>query len=224
MLAGVSVKELGNGGMVCDGVLGLWTILICVGVALLGPIIICVFVACCWRCQKRKKKKRKRNSDDKTMWDDVWRPENHIATTHVPSPPPPNGDSSHYPLTSPTRLGPPPDHPLHHLHHHHHQGCLQQCPYAALQPVYHPLLHPDHNSTHTSFDTPMSFHGDSDHVLTPGHASTITSIGPPLPFSDPPNWYATIGGGAEEDSGRESRPVTPLEVTNSPRKVPVTYV
>ncbi|KAG7167148.1 Leucine-rich repeat-containing protein 70-like 1 [Homarus americanus] len=225
-LYGVSVRELGDGGVGCDGRLGMWTIVICVGVALLGLAIIAIFLACRWR--RKRKKRRKRDSQDKTigMWDDMWRPGNHISTTHLP-PLPTNGDSTLYPLTTPTRLGPPPrlppDHPLHHLnYHHHHQGCLQQCPYAALHPVYHPLLHPDHNSTQTTLDTP-TLYGDSRQDYTPTHASTITSQEPPLPLCDPPHWYATIGGGGD-DSGRESRPLTPLDLTNSPRKVPVTYV
>ncbi|XP_045612649.1 carboxypeptidase N subunit 2 [Procambarus clarkii] len=215
-LYGVSVRELGDGGVGCDGRVSLWTILICVAVTLLGLAVIAIFLVCRWR--RKRKKRRKRNKQDKTlgMWDEVWRPDNHITNTHLP-PPPTNGDSTLYPLTTPTRLGPPPrlppDHPLHHLQHNHHQGCLQQCPYAALHPLYHPLLHPDitlHLDTGTLY-------GECAPGVPPGHASQ----GPPLPLSDPPHWYATIGG---DDSGRESRPLTPLDPTNSPRKVPVTYV
>ncbi|XP_071520227.1 uncharacterized protein [Panulirus ornatus] len=226
-LYGVYLQELGDGGVGCDGGVSLWTILICVGVTLLGLAIIGVFLG----CRRRRKRRRKRiGSHDKTIWDDVWRPDNHIAatTTHLP-PPPTNGDSTRYPLTtSSRRLGPPPrlppDHPLHHLHHHHHhQGCLQQCPYAALHPVYQPLLHPDHSTLASLEDTP-TYYGDSGRGLTPSSGPTITSLGPPPPLSDPPNWYATIDGGGGEDSGRESRPLTPLELTGSPRKVPVTYV
>ncbi|KAK8753718.1 hypothetical protein OTU49_001299 [Cherax quadricarinatus] len=222
-LYGVSVRELGDGGVACDGRVSWWTILICVGVTFLGLAIIAIFLACRWR----RKRRRKRNNQDKTigMWDEVWRPDNHIAATHLPAPPT-NGDSTLYPLTTPTRLGPPPrlppDHPLHHLHHHHHQGCLQQCPYDALHPVYHPLLHPDHNSSHAPLDTP-SLYENTMLGFTQSHTSTVTSQGPPLPLSDPPHWYATISGGGD-DSGRESRPMTPLDLTNSPRKVPVTYV
>lgn len=222
------LRELGDGGVGCDGSVSLWTVLICLGVTVAGLTIIGVFLACRWRRKRRRRGPGSGHDKTTGIWDDVWRPDTHIAaTTHLP-PPPTNGDSTRYQLTTPSsRLGPPPrlppDHPLHLLHH--HQACLQQCPYAALHPVYQPLLHPDHNSTFTSLEDTPTYYGDGGPGLPPTSGPTITSLGPPPPLTEPPNWYATIGGdGGGEDSGRESRPLTPLELTGSPRKVPVTYV
>lgn len=239
-LYGVSLRELGEGGVGCDGRVGLLTILICVGVAVAGLAIIIIFLLCRWR-RKKKKEMKKRNGQDKTlgMWSDVWRPENHLSTTQ-----PPNGDTGggggggggHYQLPSPThqlRSAPrlPPDHPLHHLHHHHHhhQGCLQQCPYAALHPVYHPLLHPDHNSTTTTLETPPPpiLYGDYAQTYINTNSPVLSSRSPPIPLNDAPNWYETISSREDgvHENGRESRPMTPLDLyNNSPRKVPVTYV
>ncbi|XP_068216052.1 carboxypeptidase N subunit 2-like [Palaemon carinicauda] len=236
-LYGVSLRELGEGGVGCDGGFGLWTILICVGVTATGLLIIILFLICRWRT-KRKKEMKKRNGQDKTlgMWSDVWRPENHLSTTHLPPPPPPNGNAGgHYPLPSPPphlRSPPrmPPDHPLHHLSHHHHQGCLQQCPYATLHPVYHPLLHPDHhNSTSTSLETPPStLYGNYAQTHSNTHSPKLNCRGTPIAHSETSNWYETIRSGDEGsvlENGRESRSVTPLDIyNNSPRKVPVTYV
>ncbi|XP_064098000.1 insulin-like growth factor-binding protein complex acid labile subunit [Macrobrachium nipponense] len=250
-LYGVSLRELGEGGVGCDGALSLWTILICLGVTAVGFLAIAAFLLWRWRRNRRRRKKRetkKRNGgQDKTlgMWSDVWRPENHLTTTHLPHPPPPppppNGDAGGHYLRTPPRM--PPDHPLHHLTHHHHQGCLQQCPYAALHPVYHPLLlHPDHNnSTSTSLETPpAALYSNYAQTHSNTHSPKLNCRGgggtaTPISVNDTtPNWYETIRGGDEGvgggvgvlENGREgSRSVTPLDIyNNSPRKVPVTYV
>lgn len=249
-LYGVSLRELGTSGAGCDGRVGVWTIVICVGVGATGLLIIGVFLCC--RLRKRRKKRQKRVLQDKRPWGEVWRMEDPLAATRL-TPTPMNGDAlSHYPLASPTRLRLPPrlppDHPLHQqlsLHQQHPGARAQQCPFATLHPVYHPLLHPP--AAHTSLDSPTHY-GDyaplhahpRPHTL-PNHSShpAVMPLGPPPPIpplDEPPNWYATIGsvGGFDDDDEGEKRrargerdgaALAPPDVTAAtPRKVPVTYV
>ncbi|KAG0716700.1 Insulin-like growth factor-binding protein complex acid labile subunit [Chionoecetes opilio] len=209
-LYGVSLSGLDGDQVGCQSYLGFWAAVGGVCVALLVLLTVCVLLAFCWRRRRRRKKKR-RSEDDKGCWEDPFLPDGRLSVSRLPSRPL-NGIPTHSTLSPLTRLGSPPRlPPTHPLHHHlHHQGCLQQCPYAALHPLYRPLLHPDY--------------GDRGRLSPPTTPSSLTTP-PPLPLSDPPNWYATIGGGdGGEDSGRESRPPTPLDSTSSPRKVPVTYV
>ncbi|XP_063612717.1 leucine-rich repeat neuronal protein 3-like [Penaeus indicus] len=249
-LYGVSLRELGTGGAGCDGRVGVWTIVICVGVGATGLLIIGVFLCC--RLRKRRKKRQKRILQDKRPWGEVWRMEDPLATTRL-TPTPMNGDAlSHYPLASPTRLRLPPrlppDHPLHQqlsLHQQHAPGRAQQCPFATLHPVYHPLLHPP-AAAHTSLDSPTHYsdypplHAHPRPHTLPNHSShpAVMPLGPPPPIpplDEPPNWYATIGsvgGFNDDDEGdkrargeRDGGALDPPDVTAStPRKVPVTYV
>ncbi|KAK4319929.1 hypothetical protein Pmani_009180 [Petrolisthes manimaculis] len=222
-LYGMLVQELDGERLGCEGGLGVWAVVICVSVAAFGLAAILIFLLCRWWSKKRKRRRRDSDEDGKGGWEGVWSPDGRLSVTRLPPTTPVNGDPVHYsPFPPPTRLGPPPrlppDHPLHHLQHSHHQGCLQHCPYASLHPLYRPLLHPDHTSTQTSLNTPNIYEDGSS------LSQSSSPLAPPLPLSDPPHWYATIGGDGGEDSGRDSRPATPLDLSNSPRKVPVTYV
>lgn len=213
------MRELGAGGVGCDGSVGVWTIVICVGVGATGLLIIGVFLCC--RLRSRRKKRQKRILQDKRPWGEVWRMEDPLSATRL-TPTPMNGDAlSHYPLASPTRLRLPPrlppDHPLHQqlsLRQPQPQGRAPQCPFATLHPVYHPLLHPP-AAAHTSLDSPTHYgeyprpHAHPRPHTLPNHAShpAIMPLGPPPPIppipplDEPPNWYATIGsmGGFDDD-------------------------
>ncbi|XP_045124565.1 carboxypeptidase N subunit 2-like [Portunus trituberculatus] len=208
-LYGVSLRDLGGDEVGCQSSVAVWAAV--AGVSVLALVILSYLAVLCWRRLRRWRRNRKRREEDKAFWEDPFLPDGGLSVTRLPSRPI-NGNT-HTLTHTPTPLGPPPRlPPTHPLNHHlHHQGCLQQCPYAALHPLYSPLLplcHPDY---------------DRGRPSPPTTPSSMTSP-PPLPLSDPPNWYATIGGDGGEDSGRESRPPTPFDPSDSPRKVPVTYV
>ncbi|KAK7078546.1 hypothetical protein SK128_006047 [Halocaridina rubra] len=232
-LYGVSLRDLGGGGVGCDGQISLLTILICIGVIVIGVAIIVIFLFCRWKKKKREVIKRQELDKNLGVWSDTWRLPDQFSATHLPPPPPPVG-GCHFHMTTPSHFQTPPhlppDHPIHHLDHlhHHHQGCHPQCPFVTLHPVYHPLLHPDHNSSFTTSDTlPPALYTEypQTHMIT--RSPTLSARSPPRSLNSSPNWYETLNRNEEnevQESGHGSRPATPLDPNNPSRKVPVTYV